>query len=637
MRHRMKTLALACAVAAGPAMAGGQLDTFAFTGESNIVPGFEDVRVVPIRWDDRCTTVPYVLNTGVLPNQGTPFEVSVDELVEVVEATFEVWNNIPTSYIRFELVDVRDTGNSERGFDLINEITFATPPNFQALAFSPSVSLQEDAFLAPGTDLNGDGVADVFDPDELGIDHCFIGDDGRLKHPAGFYQAGTILENDVAFNTNVFWATEPGPDGADIKAVAVHEFGHSHGLAHSFINQISPTNRFGSTMFPFIDTGDGEAEQATRDLHADDIAWSSIVYPRQRGVDGPAAVGPNDQAFDEVYQVVTGEITNLDGLGVPGANVYAQTRGGSEILVGAHAGEVQVIADAAGGLFLLDPENGIVSGNYRLPLPRGQFELFLQSPDVAGATGANISTTSNIGGLYGLVGFDEEGIDNPQREGAFERQPGRAQNVTIRPGTGSQPAVMNAVINESVQVQDFVAQSFGGTGAALEDGVIYAQRFAGDFVLELLQSGAEITTGTFSVTAFDAALAPTFRRAALALGRVGEDGSASIERIMGEEAPFVAQAGDLSPFYFSNANGISRSVQQALQRDSSLDVFLLLEPFDPGEVSLRPGGSLPPLLALESVPPELGGATGNSFLAVNEGPLQPLETTNWLIQLILTP
>lgn len=632
MRHQLKTLALACAIATGPALAGGQLDTFKFTGQSTIAPGFEDVRVVPIRWDDRCTTIPYVLNIGVLPNQGTPNEVSVEELVEIVEATFEAWNRIPTSYIRFELADVRVTGNSQRGFDFINEITFATPPNFGALAFSPSVSLQQDVFLPPGADLNGDGIADVFDPEELGINHCFLGEDGRLKHPAGFYAAGTILENDVAFNTNVLWATEPGPVGADIKAVAVHEFGHSHGLAHSFINQISPTNRFGSTMFPFIATNDGEAEQATRQPHVDDIAWSSLVYPRQRGVDGPAAVGPGDQAFDEVFQVVTGEVTNIDGLGIPGANVYARTRDGQEILVNAHAGEVQLVANAAGGLFTVNPEAGIISGNFRLPLPRGQYELFLQSPDVGGATGSNISTTSLVGGLYGLVGFDEEGIDNPQREGAFERQPGRAQNVTIRPGTGSQPPVMNAVINESVQLQDFTAQSFGGTGAALTNGVTYAKRFAGGFVLELLESGAEITTGTFSVTAFDAALAPTFRRAALALGRLDENGVASIERVMGEEAPFVGQKGDLSPFYFSNANGISRSVQQALRRDPGLDVFLLLEPFDPSEVALRPGGSLPPLLALQSTV-----ATGNSFLAVNGGPLEPLPTTNWLIQLILTP
>lgn len=625
------SLMLAGLIVTASALAGGQLDTFKFTGQSTLVPGFEDVEVVPIRWDDRCTTVPYVLNSAALPNAGTALEVSIDELAALMEEAFDAWNRNPASFIRFELAEIRDTGNAQRGFDMINEITFSTPASFAALASSPSTSLQQDAFIPAGTDINGDGIADFFDPGELGIDHCFIDDDGRLKHPAGFYQAGTILENDVQFSSLLLWATEPTPGIADIGAVALHEFGHSHGLAHAFLNQISETERFGSTMFPFISIQIPEAEAAIRQLHEDDLAWSAFVYPRAKGADGPAAVGPGEIAFDQAYQVVRGEISNSDGLGIPGANVYAVNQAGNRIAVGAHAGQVRVVSPfGSPQIFLLNPQAGIISGNYSLPLPRGNYQIFLQSPDVAGATGANISTTSLIGGLYGLVGFDEEGLDSRQREGAFERQPGKARNIVVRPGTSAPPAV-NGIINESIALQDFTAVTNAGTGAALTDGVTYAQRYPNATLLPLLDLGAEITTATFEVSALDAATAPRFRRAVVALGRVQEDGLVSIEREIVEQRDFVAQNGDLSPFYLSNANGVARAVQQKLRRDPTLDLFVLLEALDLAEVELLPNRTLPPLLAIE-----VGAPTGNSFISLNSGPLQPIGF-NWATQLILSP
>jgi len=190
--------------------AGGNLDQFNFTG---VVIGEGDdaielVGVVPIHWDPRCANVDYTLDT-ILPNAGTDTEISIEETQAQLQAALDSWNDIPTSYINMNITEVRTIGNGTRGFDFINELTFETPDGFTALASSPSTSLQQDTTFIAGEDIDGDGDSDVFDPVAAGVNVCTdIDEDGDIEFPAGFYTAGTILDNDVQFGADVAWATE---------------------------------------------------------------------------------------------------------------------------------------------------------------------------------------------------------------------------------------------------------------------------------------------------------------------------------------------------------------------------------------------------------------------------------------------
>jgi hypothetical protein len=73
-------------------------------------------------------------------------------------------------------------------------------------------------------------------------------------------------------------------------------------------NQTSAVDGDGSTMFPFIDTGDPASEFAQRSPAVDDIAWSSYRYPEGTAATGPAAIQPGDVTFSNVFGVITGQV-----------------------------------------------------------------------------------------------------------------------------------------------------------------------------------------------------------------------------------------------------------------------------------------------------------------------------------------
>jgi Matrixin len=610
---------------AGQVYAGGRLDTFQRTGVSS-VPGLEDVNVVGIFWDDRCVNVNYVVD-NIPANPGRPNEISPQQIRQELQTSFDQWNKIPTSYINMNIVDIRTLNNGVRRFDFINELTFQAPPNAGFLASSPSTSLQADTDFMVGDDIDGDGDSDVFDPNTAGRNTCFDADsDGDIEFPAGSYKAGTILENDVQFNPLVTWSTVPTADAsADIQAVAVHEFGHSHGLAHSLINQIGSDDGTGSTMFPFIDTTDLASEIGQRDLHSDDIAWSSFIYQEGSSRTGPAALQRGDRAFRSQFGLIKGEITQ-NGFGVAGASVTATNKSSGTRVVEGYSGVTKVFADPTGALLVLNPAAGepssIVNGNYTMPVPTGLYDVGIEALDGRPAAPGNISITAQIGGILQQNLFPEEF----RTLGALE------DDIELTPSLSVPVVAVAGLVNNGTDLVtnlESVLRNAGplnaiGTAAAIGvNDVIYAERFTNAEVLSQMDLGSVVTSAQYQTGVLDASVVPKFKRAGLFLGRINADGTASVDlsKPVAAKSNFIGQDGDLAPLFTSLVQNVSLRLK--LKANPDQDLFVVLEANNEFETG---SSGAPPLLGLSTVP------SGRSFFSTAGGPLAPFNAS-WAIQL----
>ncbi len=637
----MKRLML-CAAAtalATQAYAGGRLEQIDLLPEQTF-PGFQDADVVPIVWDDRCVSISYTVEDRPA-NLGTAQEISPTVLAEEMQTAFDQWNDIRTSYIEFNITSIRAIGNGPRSFDFINELTWETPPGFTALASSPSTSLVDETTFVPGDDIDGDGDSDVFDPAAEGRDTCFDADgDGDIEFPAGDYAAGTILDNDVqygdALGAGIIWGIGPSDSAGqpfrevDVQAVAVHEFGHSHSLSHTLINQISSTDGTGSTMFPFIDIDDAGAEAGTRTLHTDDISWSSFVYPEGSASSGPGALQPGDIPFHWVFSVIEGEVTQGDGAPVSGASVQAISRFSGRLLSEGFSGTTRLFVAPDGSLNLFTPETSILDGAYQIPAPRGLYDIRLEATDGSPVPSTSVSFTAQIGDIFGQQTFAEEFWSFKSFEDAFELFPGFS--VPVFAGTSSP---VDLVVNTDVSLNVGAVVDFLGSGFVGEqDNVIYASRFSGAEVLEILQSGSQLTTGLYHTAHVDASFIPLFEEASLVLGEVSADGlTATLDTDLrfSSTHDFVGQDNDLTPDYYHNPTVLSNKLSQALQENPDKDVFLVLEVKDGQE---GPTG-LDPLVAIDSID-AFETPTGNSFLSIDGGPFEVQTTRDWIMELRFT-
>ena len=619
--------------------AGGVLETLDITaGTPSPIPGQILARAIGIRWDDRAIPVKYLVNNVAdpVPNPlGAP-GLTLAQATAAFQQAFDAWNTLPTSYIDMRIVgNVTHPGVS--GFDMINELTFNTAAGFNAIASSPSVSLVSDTTFVPGDDIDGDGDSDVSAAITVTTD---VDNDGDLELPAGLYRAGTILDNDVQFNTKVsnglrFTVGDAALDtvtrSVDLITVAVHEFGHSHGLSHSMINQTDDANGDGATMFPFIDTGDPQSELQQRSLHMDDIAWSSYLYPEGSASSGLAALQVGDVKFVKVFGLIRGEVFHGSlNRPIADASVQATEKHGAATSSG-FSGTVNLSLNPVNGALsvLPSPADGVVDGKYVIPAPKGSYAVGVEAVDGVPVATGSISFTAQVGGIYGQLNFNEE-FYNRNKESDQEVRPGQDKNVQVKPGKSTD--AIDIVTNDGFNIT-------GGFGALNAIGFTNAPAGLYDAVrvpaadVSAINPGGDILahSALFDTAVVDASTVPVYAEAMLTTGTINPDGTAAIDLLepLDREELFVGQDIDAAPLFLKNPHELGRRIRSGIDNGEIQNLFLVLRLRTPPPF---PGVSgQPPLIGLSTAAPILG----RSFLSTDGVTFTPVPTFNFRFSLVL--
>ncbi len=343
---------------------------------------------------------------------------------EILKRGFQVWQNIPTSYISFyftnpvtEPLFTRPItspdfviGEEITGIDLINYIKVedpgeeTLPPGVLAVTLI-TVVLEDTIVEVPG------------------LNYAFPVTGGQIIECDMVYNGAAhrerVVEIDAGDGTTT---TQVLPATFDLLATHVHEVGHSIGLGHTPLNNLSEIlddsantgliaeleqpvfaqrnaagqlERVGATptMYPLYfatDLGDGKFKAGMADLAPDDIAGASFLYPR----------GSQARYFTVKEEVRSQTRLNFPSSPLPGAHVVAWSNVDNNI----GTRRVPLFSTMAG----LYENQALFGGKFEM------INLLKQHETMAGVTfdATYVFTSNPLDGLSRPFGYTPEDFDS---------------------------------------------------------------------------------------------------------------------------------------------------------------------------------------------------------------------------------
>jgi hypothetical protein len=587
-------------------------------------PGEILVELTHGRWAESCARVSYSLNTTmdpILDHNGAP-ALTLAQANEMIQAALKSWAEIPTSYID-QRIDRVTSNPGTATLDFVNEVSFRS----EHLPFGQSVTGLSLAIFVPleftaadGLDYDGDGDADFSRAAKTCRD---VDGDGDIEHPAGTVAAGTILDNDVHFFPHhtryADLAADPihpfdfSDNRTDLEGVAAHEFGHGFGLAHSMVLDTDRDDGTGVTMSTWW-FGDGSLSMRT--LHSDDIAWASHLYPEGSRRSGIAALQKGDVSFDRAYSLINGEVRDVDGDPVLGAQPYALGPNGA-VLTNAISGTLrQSFNPATGQIRGLPFALAVPNGNYTLPVPRGVYRVGVESADGFPVIAGNQNVLVGLGVQLGQNGFPEEFWGGP-----FESSRESDRNLAW--------PVLALHDKHGVNFALDAAQPLLGVGAAGPGeadfgpaalGEILAVRIPTEQLLALDEGrGIFIQSALFGATPIVQEESAFLEVAMITTGEVRADGSVDIDlrKPLLKEKDLLIGTWELAPLHVTDPGRLGDYVTRKLA-GSGRDLFVVAK-FANVEHPMLPGSGIGPTAQIVRYATPTQPGLGNTYYSWDEG------------------